>query len=248
MGREPGTEGRERRASGFPETRPSVLAAFRSPDGEARRGASDLLARAYRGPVLALLRQRWPGRDADVEDITQEFFATIFEKDWLSRFDPAKGRFRTFLRVCAERFAANRFQAAGRLKRGGGLTEVPLDVVADLVSVEGGEADRSFRDEWVKSVFALAVEGLQDEAVARNRATQFAVFEAYDLIDHPEGSRPTYRILGERFQLSETEVINHLAWARRRFRSQVLEVLRRLAGSDAEYREDVRELLGVVAD
>jgi hypothetical protein len=42
-------------------------------------------------------------------------------------------------------------------------------------------------------------------------------------------------------------VINHLAWARRRFRSHVLDVVRRLAGSDAEYREDVRDLLGIEA-
>jgi len=40
-------------------------------------------------------------------------------------------------------------------------------------------------------------------------------------------------------------VINHLAWARRRFRHHVLATLRSLAGSEAEYREDVRDLLGI---
>ncbi|MGE0552532.1 MAG: RNA polymerase sigma factor [Gemmatimonadales bacterium] len=245
MGIESSASGSPARGGGFPETRPSVLAALAGRDGEQRREAGDLLCRAYRAPVVALVRHRWPGKEADAEDVTHDFFATLLEKDWLARFDPNKGRFRTFLRVCAERFAANWHQAAGRLKRGGGLVEVPLDLVAELVSAEADDDDRRFRDAWVNSVFGLAVEGLRAEAATRGRERHFAIFERYDLADHPAGERPTYRRLAEEHGLSEGEVVNHLAWARRRFRAQVLETLRRLAGSDEEYREDVRELLGV---
>lgn len=238
-------DGPAQRGAGFPETRPSVLAALAGRNGEERREAGDLLIRAYRAPVVALVRHRWPGKEADAEDVTHEFFATLLEKDWLARFDPSKGRFRTFLRVCAERFAANWHQAAGRLKRGGGLTEVSLDLVAELVAADVDDTDRRFREAWVKSVFGLAVDGLREEAETRGRDRHFALFERYDLTDYPAGERPTYRTLAEEHGLSESEVVNHLAWARRRFRAQVLETLRRLAGSEDEYRDDVRELLGV---
>lgn len=200
--------------------------------------------RAYRAPVLEVLRWRWNLDEADAEDLTQEFFATALEKEWLGRFDPGKGRFRTFLRVCADRFAANRRQADQRLKRGGGAVTLSIDDLAGVVADGDRDAEDRFRSEWVRSVFDLALEALREEGQARDRQVHLALFEAYDLSD---ADRPTYAALGGHHGLSETQVLNHLAWARRRFRTHVLDVLRRLAGSEQEYREDVRDLLGIEA-
>lgn len=228
----------------FPDTRVSVLEALAAAEPERRRDAADLLIRAYRGPVLELLRWRWRLDPADAEDLTQDFFAAAIDKAWLTRFDPARGRFRTFLRVCAERFAANREQAARRQKRGGGAAVLPLDEVTEWAGAVDPESDARFRAEWVRSIFGLAIAALRDEARARGREVHCAIFEAYDVDD---GERPTYAALAARHGLTESQVINHLAWARRRFRAHVLDCVRRLAGSEAEYREDVRELLGIDA-
>jgi DNA-directed RNA polymerase specialized sigma24 family protein len=231
----------------FPDTRISVLAALRTGDPASRSEAVDLLVRAYRAPVLAALSWKWNLQPADAEDLVQDFFATAIEKEWLTRFDPAKARFRTFLRMTAHRFAANAHQAAGRLKRGGAVESTPIDVL-DLPGTDGdADADAHFRAVWVKSVFELALAALRAEAEADDRQVHLALFEAYDVADIPDENRPTYAQLGERHALSDSQVINHLAWARRRFRSHVLDVLRRLAGSEAEYREDVRDLLGIAA-
>jgi hypothetical protein len=73
---------------------------------------------------------------------------------------------------------------------------------------------------------------------------QVAVFQAYDVDDPPQERRPTYRELGARFGIAETQVTNYLNWARREYRRCVLTTLRALAGNDAEFREDARELLG----
>lgn len=231
----------EARTSRFPETRLSLLDALGGADADRRAGAADLLVRAYRLPVLVVIRHRWP--DAEAEDLVQEFFATALRKEWFARFDPTRGRFRTFLRVAAARFVANRRQAEGRLKRGGGTTTVPLDELHD--ADPAADLEGAFRREWVRSVFALAVEALRAEAVRRDRTLHFTLFDAYDLADLPEGERPTYAALGAAHGLGDSQVINHLAWARRRFRHHVLDTLRDLAGSDAEYRDDVRDLLGI---
>jgi RNA polymerase sigma-70 factor (ECF subfamily) len=223
-----------------------MLEALGAEDPDERRDAAELLVRAYRAPVLDFLRQRWSLGDADAEDLTQEFFATALEKRWLDRFDPDKGRFRTFLRVCADRFVSNQRQAARRMKRGGGTVELSLEDVAP-VAAEDQALDARFRAQWVRSVLALALDLLRQEAAERDRAAHVAIFEAYDLADLPDERRPTYASLAAEHALTETQVLNHLAWARRRFRSHVLSVLRRLAGSDAEYREDVRDLLGIEA-
>ena len=51
-----------------------------------------------------------------------------FEREYLDRYDPAKARFRTFVRVCLDGFLANAAAAASRLKRGGGFIIDAVDV------------------------------------------------------------------------------------------------------------------------
>jgi hypothetical protein len=139
-----------------------------------------------------------------------------------------------------DRFASNALQASSRLKRGGGAVIVPLDYDPGVATDD--DVDERFRQEWVRSVFSLALDAFRREAAAAGKGVCVAVFEAYDVT---EEVRPSYRALADRFALPETTITNHLAWARRAFRGHVLTVLRSLAGSDAEYREDAQELLGI---
>jgi vacuolar-type H+-ATPase subunit H len=45
--------------------------------------------------------------------------------------------------------------------------------------------------------------------------------------------------------IAETQVTNHLAWARREFRRLVLEALEEATGSEEEFRAEARQLLGI---
>ena len=236
----------EEPTSAFPDTRHTLVSELRSDDPRRRDRAADLLVRAYRAPLLAVLQRRWQLSTDDAEDVVQEFLAAALQHDWLARFDPERGRVRTFLRLAADRFASNRHQAARRIKRGGAQVSVPLEAV-ELPGPDGeAEADRFFRAEWARSVFTLAVERLEAEAEAKHRRVHVALFRQYDLARENDDP-PTYAELARQHALSETQVINHLAWARRRCRVHVLSVLQELAGSEAEYRDDVRELLGIDA-
>jgi hypothetical protein len=49
---------------------------------------------------------------------TQEFFTTMLEKDVVERYDPARARFRTYLRRCRDGFASNARKAALEARRG----------------------------------------------------------------------------------------------------------------------------------
>jgi DNA-directed RNA polymerase specialized sigma24 family protein len=221
-----------------------VLEALRSPSSEERRRGAELLVRAYRAPVRDLMAWKWHLEPADAEDRVQDFFVAALEKRWFDRFDAQRGRFRSYLRVLADRFVAHAVEAESRQKRGGGLVAVSLDQVDTLLPDGDREAERRFRDAWVRSVFELALQALRDEATARDRAVHLALFEAYDLAG---SERPSYADLGREHSLGESQVINHLAWSRRRFRHHVLATVRSLAGSDVEYRDDVRDLLGIEA-
>lgn len=231
--------------SGYPPTRHSVLAALGHPDEGERRRGEELLARAYWGPVHSTLRIRWRLDEADASDLTQQFFATALTKEWLLRFDPSRARFRTFLRVCVDRFAAKAIESARRLKRGGGSAPLSLDEAVTVSADDENDADARFRREWVRTVFTMALDALRAEGTALGKDVHVAIFEAYDVVDARDDERPTYRSLAEQHSIPETQVTNHLAWARKAFRRHVLATLRLLAGSEEEFRSDAAELLGV---
>jgi RNA polymerase sigma factor (sigma-70 family) len=245
----------------FPATRHSVVAGIASDDQQIRRVAFDALVSAYWRPVYKYVRIKWRADRDDAADLTQEFFARAFDKGSLGRFDPGRARFRTFLRVCLDGFVANEHKAAGRLKRGGGVSFVPLDFAgaeSELAEASsalgaGGQSytgaaddDSLFRQEWIRALFADAVNALRESCEASGKTTQFAVFERYDLDDNID-TRPTYATLATELGIPATQVTNYLAFARRELRRLVLERLRTLTSSDDEFRLEARELLGVDA-
>lgn len=250
----------------LPETRDTLVAALASSGDEDRHRALDLIARAYRAPVVALLARRWRLEPADAEDLAQEFLARAVEKGWFTRYDPARGRFRAFLRACVEDFARTVHRDASRLRRGGGATHLGLDAasgdagrddapaagmpgrgVSEPALASDPDVDRLFEREWARSVLTIACDRLRAECEGTARAVAWRLFERYDLRDVPDDARPTYAMLAAESGEPVTQVTNHLAWARRRMREHVLATLRLLTGDEREYRDEVRALLGIDA-
>jgi len=221
-----------------------------SPDREERTRAFDTLVAAYWRPVYRCLRARWSLEDDDAQDVTQGFFTTALEKGTLARFDPARGRFRTYLLACLDGYAANERRAARRLKRGGDAKRVPLESEDDegqLRTVEIADApglEALFEREWARSLFGLGVAALRERCTGTSREIAFRLFEQYDLEDGAS-SRPSYATLAAEHGVRETQVTNHLAWARREFRAAVLRKLREITATEEEFRAEAKALLGV---
>lgn len=114
----------------FPATRWSAVIAARSDDPIERRRALDLLISAYWKPVYKYIRIRWNKPSDEAQDLTQDFFTRLIEKDFIDSYDPARARLRTYLRVCVDGVVANESKAAGRLKRGGEAIHLSLDFSA----------------------------------------------------------------------------------------------------------------------
>ena len=233
----------------YPQTRYSILEAARSRDAGVRARALDDLAAAYWRPVYAYVRWRWSRSIEDAEDLTQAFFLRFVERDLPERYDPGRARFRTFLRICLDGFAANERKAEGRLKRGGGrrIVSLPHDDI-DL-EVEAGFAiapdpDEFLLGEWMRELLGGAVEELRAECQASERELHFALFRDFDLAEVEGRDRPTYQDLAGRHAIAVTQVTNSLHAVRGRFRRIVTERLRRFAASEAEFREDLRAVLG----
>jgi RNA polymerase sigma factor (sigma-70 family) len=225
-----------------------VLERLSRSDEAERRAAFELLVHAYWQPIYAYLRLRWRMSEDDAQDLTQAFLAAAWEKDFFAGYDAQRARFRTFLRVCLDRFVLNQRKNEQAQKRGGRLALVPLDFAAAEGSIDAAagrvetDVDALFQQEFLRALFARVLARLQAELSARGRPIVYQVFEQYDLVG--PGTR-TYAELAAELNLPITQVTNHLHAARRRFRELVLQELRAMSDNEQEYHADVRELLGV---
>ena len=92
-----------------------------------------------------------------------------FRKRGSRSYEPGKARFRTFVRVCADRFVMNMRQSSSRLKRGGGVQTLPLDFdgaereVASRSLAALPEPDEFFHQEFVRALFDKTVNDLRAE-------------------------------------------------------------------------------------
>jgi RNA polymerase sigma factor (sigma-70 family) len=235
---------------GFPPTRFSVVQATHSDDAAIRHSAWEALIRAYWKPVYKYVRIKWQAGAEDAQDLTQAFFLHAMDAGFFQRFEPQRARFRTYLRVCLHGFIANERKAATRKKRGGDYQLMSLDFadaegeLRQLQLAADGDPEEFFRQESLRSLFALAVASLRAHYTALGRERQFALFERYDLVSPEQRERPTYQQLADSLGLTVTQVTNQLAATRRDFRRYVLDHLRAVCGTEQEFRTEAIELLG----
>lgn len=233
----------------FPATRLSVVERTRSGDEETRRIALATIVEGYWKPAYKYLRMKWAIDPDEAADLTQEFFTSALEKDVIGKYDPARARFRTYLRLCLDGFASNARKAERRLKRGGDVTLVPLDFetaegeIASHEAAVDADVDELFYREWVRALLERSVADLKRHADQLGRPVMFDVFARYDLLDDAE-ERPTYTEIARALNLTSATVTNHLAAMRKQFRTIVLERLRELTSSDEEWEAEAARLFG----
>src|SRR5262249_23035042 len=141
------------------------------------REALASLCGVYWYPVYAYVRRQ--GFDADwAQDLTQEFFSRLLEKDFLAQVHPDKGKFRSFLLAACRHFLANERDRARARKRGGGRLPVPLE----LHAAEGRYGrepshdltpEKLFERRWALALLDHVLARLQDEMVKAGKGRLF---------------------------------------------------------------------------
>jgi RNA polymerase sigma factor (sigma-70 family) len=226
----------------FPTTRFSALLGARSDDDGERRRSWDTLALAYWKPAYKHVRVRWRKERAEAEDLIQAFFERAMAKDFFDGYDADRARFRTFFRVCLDRFVSNEEKSRARQKRGGDALTLDFEAAEDELARAhtDGTPEELFDREWRRSVFALAIEALREHLREDGKEAWYRAFERYDLADE----RPTYDALAADLGVPATTITNRLAHARRELRRIVLEKLEELTASRREFAEEARDVLG----
>ncbi len=234
----------------FPQTSYSAIQAVKSADPELRERALESLASVYWRPIYHHARLKWGKQEDEARDLTQQFFLFALEKKIFAAYDPRQAKFRTFLRKCLDNFVVNEAKSAARIKRGGNLDLIPLEIRDEEGTARAMDiADETnlaeeFDRHWTRGLFAGALADLKSECMEQGKQTQFAIFEAYDVL-RDEANKVTYDALAATHHIPVTQVTNYLHAMRRRFRELVLIKLREVTGSDEEYHEEVRLLIGI---
>jgi RNA polymerase sigma factor (sigma-70 family) len=135
----------------FVTTRWSLVVAARGQSPSAREALAEL-CRLYWYPLYAYIRRRGHAHD-EAQDLTQEFFALLLQRDDLTKLDPARSRFRAFLLAACRHFLANQHDREQALKRGSACRLQSLDFAdADRrYAVEPGHGqtpERLFERRW----------------------------------------------------------------------------------------------------
>jgi RNA polymerase sigma-70 factor (ECF subfamily) len=228
----------------FVTTRWSVVLSAKdkaSPDSEQ---ALETLCRTYWYPLYAFVRASGYA-PADAQDLTQEFFARLLAKDYLKAVTPAKGRFRTFLRMVLKRFLIHEWERLRAQKRGGGQPLVAFDTAMAEERFQGERADALAPDRLYDRRWALA---LLDEALARlgheyraaGKTVEFSQLKPH--LTAARGELP-YHELASALGTSEGAARVAMHRLRKRFREVFRELVADTVSTPEEVEAELREVL-----
>ena len=205
------------------------------------RTALEALCRSYWYPLYAHVRRRGHNHHT-AEDLTQEFFARLLDKQWLNSVSPEKGRFRTFLLAALDHFLANDWRRGQALKRGGGQVIVALEKTHSgeerfaREPASEGAPDHVFDKLWATTVLDQAMTQLQQEFSERGKA---AHFEDWKVFLSREATAQDCQASGQRLGMSAGAV----TVAVHRFRETYGDLLRENVAQTVSAAADVDEEL-----
>lgn len=230
--------------SNFSETRWSLVVAAQG--GDDAQPALAELCRLYWYPLYAFVRRSSYARE-EAEDLTQEFFARLLAKNWLSDVDRTKGRFRAFLLAAMKHFLANEWRRMQAEKRGGKCELIPLDVSDAEERYHREPADpltpeSLFERRWALTVIENVFATLRAEM---EEAGKRELFETLKDLLSPDARHLSYAEAGSRLGMTEDAVKMTIYRLRKRYRELLRAHIAATVSTNAEVEMEIRDLFRV---
>jgi RNA polymerase sigma-70 factor (ECF subfamily) len=211
--------------------------------------ALSTLCQTYWYPLYAFVRGQGHGPE-DAQDLTQEFFARLLDKEWLKSAAREKGRFRTFLCVVMKHFLANEWDRSGALKRGGRATHVALDEVAAEQRyrhepVDTMSPDRIYERRWAMTLLEQAVAKLRNEYSSLGKEREFEGLK--DCLTAARGAIP-YSEKAIALGMSEGAVRVAVHRLRKRYREVFRTAILDTVSDEGEVEDELRHIAAILSE
>jgi len=232
----------------FPTTRWSdVLRAGHTTAAETAP-ALERLCQTYWYPLYAFVRRR--GHDAhEAEDLTQSFFAHLFEHDALKGVTEGKAKFRSFLLAALTNFLNNEWDKRRTQKRGG---------LRQIVSWEDLSAEELYRQEpadnltpaklferrWACTLVDCALGRLRREYEGADKLPLFEKLEPFLTTEAEPGFHAE---TAAQLKMSEGAVKVALHRLRRRFGELLRSEVAYTVADPEQIEEEIRSLFAAMA-
>lgn len=232
----------------FNTTHWSVVLAAGQTGSDAAHAALESLCRTYWYPLYAHVRRR--GLDAHAaQDLTQEFFARLLDRNGIATVDRTKGKFRSFLLASMDNFLTNAWRDSHTQKRGGHLTFISLENQLPgepALQAPSGELlpEQLFAKQWAMTLLETVLAELQCEFTATGKGQLFDTLKIF--------------LTGEKRSAGYAELALNLATTEgalkmtvQRLRKRYAELLRaevaRTVASPDEVEEELRALFAALS-
>ena len=208
--------------------------------------ALERLCRTYWYPLYVYVRRQGKSPE-DAQDLTQDFFCRLLEKNYLAKADRDRGRFRTFLLGSMNNFLVNEWRRAGRLKRGGGVEFLSIDTDAaeDRYAAEPAKdsnPDAAYEQRWAVTLIEQVLAALSQEFKAADKARLFEELKGFIWGDK---STASYAEIAGHLNLTEGSVKVAVHRLRQRFRELLRAEVAHTVARPEDVNDELRHLISV---
>jgi RNA polymerase sigma-70 factor (ECF subfamily) len=240
---EPGTDRVGFGLARFATTHWSVVLAAAEDSSAQADAALDHLCRTYWYPLYVYVRGSGFSPE-DAKDLTQEFFARLIGKHYLTAVHPERGRFRWFLLCAVRRFLLNERDRAAAVKRGGTKPHLVFDgeQAEERYRVDAANPDspdRLFDRAWATRLIETTYRQIEEEYALEGKGRVFQRLRAClsgDRVDL------TYAEVAAGLGMTEGAVKVAVHRLRRRYRDLLREQVAQTVRTPADVEEELRSL------
>lgn len=205
------------------------------------------LCGTYWYPLYAFVRRQGYGPD-QAQDLTQEFFARLLEKQYLGDADRRRGKFRSFLLASLKHLLSNQRARERAKKRGGGRPVLSIDFQSAERQYRHEPAhedtpERLFERRWALTLLERVLTRLEEEYTASGNAETFDRFKEF--LTREKGATP-YRQVAEKFAMTEGAVKVAVHRLRKRYRRLLEDEISQTVSSADELKEEMQQLFAAV--
>jgi RNA polymerase sigma factor (sigma-70 family) len=208
-----------------------------TPEGERH---FDAMVQAYWRPVFWYLTRQWACAREDARDLTQEFFLRLYEKDFLEKAAPERGRFRTFLKLQLRNLVVDDLRRRKAQKRGGEGARIPLgDERAPEPAWTGLGPEEEFDRLWAAELLSLSMVELEESLQGEGKDAQFRAFSNCCASKAPM----SYRQCADALGVKEADVRGFIYRARQRLKDILVRRVRETVEHERDAEDELNGLL-----